>query len=134
MPKSKEIITEVTREQYEQQIAEGFTDDEVLRPGKHVFKRGGFRERHPDFDSKKNKARINIFIDADVLHHFRSRAKKPNAAAYQTQINAELRAIMERDLGQEKEGIDKTATQLLENDDFLRSLLRKLREKDLIPS
>jgi uncharacterized protein (DUF4415 family) len=49
-----------------------------------------------DVDTKKTC--ITLYIDNDVLAHLKKRAKKPNAAPYQTQINEELRAVMERDL------------------------------------
>jgi hypothetical protein len=37
-----------------------------------------------------------MYLDADVLEYFKQRAARPNAAPYQTQINSELRAVMER--------------------------------------
>ena len=43
------------------------------------------------------KVRITINLDADVLEYFKERAAQPNAAPYQTQINNELRGVMERD-------------------------------------
>jgi uncharacterized protein (DUF4415 family) len=42
------------------------------------------------------KVRVTMYLDADVLEYFKGRAARPNAAPYQTQINSELRAIMER--------------------------------------
>jgi uncharacterized protein (DUF4415 family) len=131
MSKSKEFTVEVTEAQYDKQIAEGLHEDEILSVGKHNFKRGGFRERHPNFKSKDAKTRINICVDSDVLQHFRKRAESPHSAPYQTQINNELRAIMERDLAQQKTEIDTTAKKLLEDDDFLKALLEKLKEKEL---
>jgi hypothetical protein len=62
------------------------------------------------------------------LEHFRSRADKPNAAPYQTQINAELRKIMERDLAKDKQTIDATVKELLENDKFIAAISEKLNE------
>ena len=41
------------------------------------------------------KVRVTIYLDADVLEYFKDRAAQPNAAPYQTQINAELRRVME---------------------------------------
>ncbi len=117
---------EVTQEQYDEQLASGLTDEEILRPGKHVFRRGGFQARHPNHSRKESKARINIYIDLDVLDHFRKRAEKPNSAPYQTQINAELRAVLERDLGKTASKIDATVKKLLENDEFLKALSEKL--------
>jgi hypothetical protein len=44
--KIQEIVLEVTEEEYAADLAHGFQEDEVLRPGRHVFRRGGFLERH----------------------------------------------------------------------------------------
>jgi uncharacterized protein (DUF4415 family) len=41
------------------------------------------------------KVRVTMYLDADVLEYFKDRAARPNAAPYQTQINAELRRVME---------------------------------------
>ncbi len=131
MPKNKEFTVEVTKEQHDKQTAEGLHEDEILSVGKHKFKRGGFRERHPNFKPKDAKTRINICVDSDILQHFRKRAESPHSAPYQTQINNELRAIMERDLAQEKTEIDATAKKLLEDDEFLEALSEKLKEKEL---
>ena len=64
--------------------------------------RGSFRERHPDYDPAKveRKVRVTIYLDADVLDYFKGRAAQPNAAPYQTQINSELRKVLERDSGE----------------------------------
>lgn len=45
--------------------------------------------------AKPAKVRVSICLDADVLKFFKKRASRPNAPPYQTQINSELRAIME---------------------------------------
>ncbi len=131
MSKNKEFTVEVSKEQHDKQIAEGLHEDEILSVSKHNFKRGGFQKRHPNFKAKEAKTRINICVDSDILQHFRQRAENPNSAPYQTQINNELRAIMERDLAQEKTEIDATAKKLLEDDDFLKALSEKLKEKEL---
>ncbi|HMS40984.1 MAG TPA: BrnA antitoxin family protein [Pyrinomonadaceae bacterium] len=131
MSKNKEFTVEVSQAEHNKQLAEGLLEDEILSVGKHNFKRGGFRARHPNFKSKDSKTRINICVDSDILQHFRKRAESANSAPYQTQINNELRAIMKRDLAQEKAEIDATAKKLLEDDDFLKALSEKLKEKKL---
>lgn len=45
------------------------------------------------------KVRVTMYVDGDVLEYFKRRAAAPHAAPYQTQINNELRAVMERDQG-----------------------------------
>lgn len=126
--KNKEVFLEVTEEKYAEMKAKGIDEEAILKPGKHVFKRVSPEKV---FDRKETKTRINICVDSDILQHFRKRAESPHSAPYQTQINNELRAIMERDLAQEKTGIDATAKKLLEDDDFLKALSEKLKEKEL---
>ena len=46
--------------------------------------------------AKPAKVRVSIFLDSDVVKYFKARASRANAPPYQTQINAELRAVMER--------------------------------------
>lgn len=43
---AKVIVVEVTEEEYAADLARGLHEDEVLHPGRHVFKRGGFLARH----------------------------------------------------------------------------------------
>jgi uncharacterized protein (DUF4415 family) len=94
--KAKEVYLDVTEEQYQAMQAEGIDEEALLKPGRHKFVRGLFKQMHPDYDPKQAKVRISIYLDADVLSWFRARAAQPNAAPYQTQINNELRALMER--------------------------------------
>lgn len=56
--KNKEIVIEVTQEEYDQQLATGLTEDEVLKPGRHIFRRGGFLERHPNFNLENVEIKI----------------------------------------------------------------------------
>lgn len=124
---NKEVILEVTEEQYAEMKAKGIDEDAILKPGKHIFKRVSPEKV---INRKDAKMRINICLDAEIVHHFRKRAESPHSAPYQTQINNELRAIMERDLAQEKTEIDATAKKLLEDDEFLKALSEKLKEKE----
>lgn len=71
------------------------------------------------------KVRITINIDADVLDYYKTRAESPNSAPYQTQINAELRRIMEAH--DSPELLDKTAQNLLQNPNFISALKDKLK-------
>ncbi len=49
------VILEVTQEDYEEGLKRGWTDDDMLKPGRYKFKRGGFLARHPELkiDEKK---------------------------------------------------------------------------------
>lgn len=50
------IIIEVSEEDYQRDLAAGLDDDEVLKPGRHTFKRGGFLARHPELKPRKKSA------------------------------------------------------------------------------
>jgi len=52
---SKEVELVVTQEQYEAGLKRGWTDDDMLKPGRYKLKRGGFLARHPEFKIKKKK-------------------------------------------------------------------------------
>lgn len=131
--KNKEVLIEYTEADVAEMRAQGIGEDAIPAVGKHVFRRCGFRERYPNFNKKESKARINIYVDLDVLDYFRSRAEQPNAAPYQTQINAELRAIMERNLDTDNSPKASSLDELLENDEFLAKLSKKLKEHELPP-
>jgi hypothetical protein len=38
----------VTEEEYQARLKKGWTDDDMLKPGRYKFKRGGFLARHPE--------------------------------------------------------------------------------------
>ena len=75
-------------------------------------------------DPKKTKVRVTIYLDSDVLAYFKERATEPNAAPYQTQINSELRAVMERN---NKVGT-MDYTRLLSDRGFIRAVAEEVAE------
>lgn len=98
--KTKNLQINVTEEDYQQGLAQGISEEALLKPGRHIFKRGGFRERHPDFKPSMTelhniKVCVTIRLDLDVLNYFKELAAQPNAVPYETQINKELRAFVE---------------------------------------
>jgi hypothetical protein len=54
-PTSQEVELIVTPEDYEAGLKRGWTDDEMLKPGRYKFKRGGFLARHPDLKIRAKK-------------------------------------------------------------------------------
>jgi uncharacterized protein (DUF4415 family) len=69
------------------------------------------------------KVRVSMFLDADVIEYFKGRAGLPNAAPYQTQINSELRAVMELN--------DRGAPYLflVDDDRFIAAVAERLRRR-----
>ena len=54
-PTPKEVELVVTQEDYEAGLKRGWTDDDMLKPGRYKLKRGGFLARHPELKFKEKK-------------------------------------------------------------------------------
>lgn len=126
--KSKDVAMTVTQNDYDRETRAGVKPDETFRPGVYRGRRGGFLERHPEALTEKIETKIGIYIklDRDVLQFFKERAKRPNAAPYQTQINNALRAFLERKQGRPD------FSELLENETFIEAVAKRVRRK--VPS
>ena len=83
--------------------------------------RGSFKPKKGATNLENCKVKISMYLDADILEYFRARAESPDAAPYQTQINNELRRVMEND--KNGRAIDKS---ILDDTEFLRALKEKL--------
>ena len=86
---------------------------------------GKYAQRRP----AQKKTRITICLDDDVLEYFKERARRPHAALYQTQINEELRAVMENE--QTAEARAAARTELLRDDGFIRAVASRMQELEL---
>jgi uncharacterized protein (DUF4415 family) len=115
---TKNRIYTVTEEEYRAELAQGLTEDEVMKPGKYKVRRSPWAEKLKN----TNKVKVSMYLDEVVVEYFRARAESPNAAPYQTQINNELRRIMEND-SREAQSIE---NDILNNEEFLRALKEKL--------
>jgi uncharacterized protein (DUF4415 family) len=102
--------------------AEGIDEEAIPSVGKHIFRR-----RTRKINPRETKIKMTMFVDGDVLQHFKKRAEQPNAAPYQTQINQELRRAMERDLANEKTHLDEVAEKLANNPAFINAISDKLK-------
>ena len=114
--KEKEFVYEMTQKEYDEGLAKGWDADDMLSVGKHTFRRSRFITKRKD-----SKTKISLYIDCDILEYFRQRAESPDAAPYQTQINHELRKVMES--SQENGDLE---NDILNNEAFLRALKEKL--------
>ena len=54
-PSPEEVELVVTQEEYEAGLKRGWTDDDMLKPGRYKMKRGGFLKRHPELKLKDKK-------------------------------------------------------------------------------
>ena len=48
-----DVVIDVTKDDYRQEIATGVSEEYALKPGRHVFRRGGFKARHREFSEVK---------------------------------------------------------------------------------
>lgn len=120
--KDKELTYTVTEEEYRKELASGLTEDEVMKPGTYKVIRNRFRTKPGATDPRNCKVKITTYLDADVLEYFKKRSEQPNAAPYQTQINNELRKVMENGSRDAKS----VEQEILNDKKFLRALKRKL--------
>ena len=49
------VTIEIAEEDYLADLAAGCTEDETMKPGRYVGRRGGFLERHPELKDKMRK-------------------------------------------------------------------------------
>jgi len=54
-PTPEEVELVVTQEDYEAGLKRGWTDDDMLKPGRYKMKRGGFLKRHPELKLEEKK-------------------------------------------------------------------------------
>lgn len=54
-PAPEEVELVVTHEDYEEGQKRGWTDDEMLKPGRYRLRRGGFLDRHPELRVEDRK-------------------------------------------------------------------------------
>ena len=110
-----EVATSV--EDQEKMRSEGVSEDEIPPVGVRRYRRSRFHAKPGE-----SKVKISLYIDGDILEYFRQRAKPPHAAPYQTQINNELRRVMENG-SKENASLE---NDILNNEAFLRALKEKL--------
>ena len=119
MKKDKnETVYVQTEEEYKKGLEKGWTDEDMLKPGTYKVRRSPWAEKLKN----TNKVKVSMYLDEVVVEYFRQRAESPDSAPYQTQINNELRRIMEND-SREVQSIE---NDILNNEEFLRALKEKL--------
>ncbi len=84
--------------------------------------RGSFKAKPNATKLENCKVKISLYLDGDILEYFKKRAEPPHTAPYQTQINNELRRIMEND----STNAASLGNDILNNEEFLRALKEKL--------
>ncbi len=84
-----EITIEVTEEEYQADLTRGLAEDEILQPGRHTFRRGGFLARHSakaEQGATLDKVYVSLDLDQDVFEFVRNRL--PDQMALLTKIKS----------------------------------------------
>ena len=81
----------------------------------------------PEKPPKREREKITIVIDSDILDFFRTRATQPDSPKYQAQINNELRRIVEANKQTNRSGLNPIESSILENEFFVKALKKKMK-------
>jgi uncharacterized protein (DUF4415 family) len=128
--KRKKAILTISDDDYRKQLEEGIPEEFTLRPGRHVFRPARRLASQEETQPRNCKVRVTMFLDADVLAYFKKRAARPDAAPYQTQINATLREVMNRH-ATGTEGQTAEFDQLLDNRKFIEAVAERVQARSL---
>ncbi len=90
-------VIEIKQEDYERDLAAGIPEDELLKPGKHKFRRVSPERlaKKEDLLPSNIKVEFQMKLDLDVLRHFQKSAETQEIEALQLLLNEKLRAAME---------------------------------------
>ena len=62
-PTPEEVELVVTQEDYEAGLKRGWTDDDMLKPGRYKIRRGGFLKRHPELRLEEKKRALGLTLE-----------------------------------------------------------------------
>lgn len=96
--KDDEVIIEVKQEDYEQDLAVGIPEDELLKPGKHKFRRRNKFATREELHPSNTKVEFQMKLDLDTLKYFQSQAESEEVEALQILLNEKLRVLMKEEL------------------------------------
>lgn len=118
-------VIEIKQEDYERDLESGIPEDELLRPGKHKFRRvpPELRATKADLHLSNTKVEFQMKLDLDVLKHFRNQAESEEIEVLQLLLNEKLRNLMES----EKQ-IEEVETKLLKDKKFIAVLAEEVRK------
>lgn len=107
--KEKETIIEVKQEDYEKDLAAGIPEDELLKPGKHIFRRVPPERRatKEDLHPSNTKVEFQMKLDLDILNHFQEQTGNKEIESLQKILNRKLRKLMDKETTQDEMLVDK---------------------------
>lgn len=119
----KEVVIEIKQEDYERDLAAGVPDDELLKPGKHTFRRRMKTATRDELHPSNIKVEFQMKLDSDILKHFQSQLENEETKALQLLLNAKLRAVMESELK-----LKEVEKHLLNDKDFIAALAEEIKK------
>lgn len=69
----------------------------------------GIKRYRPARHRIKDKSKITLLIDSEILEHFESHPAEEEKKTFQSRINEELRRVMERERAEESKNKEKLA-------------------------
>ena len=115
---NEEIVINVTLEEYQAELASGLEADELLSPGQHHFKRGGFLARH---GLKPEQVNMRLISMPDELV---TRAMFLANLHHQTTVEAWLSHIIQERIELEEAAFKAAKQQLTTGDDKLATFFQ----------
>ncbi|MGI9055656.1 MAG: hypothetical protein ACR2F2_07620 [Pyrinomonadaceae bacterium] len=121
----KEFVIEVSKEDYERDLACGMIEEELLKPGKHKFRRVPPERRatKEDLHPSNTKVEFQMKLDLDVLEHFQIQTENEEIESLQLLLNKKLRAVMESELK-----LKEVENRLLNDKDFIAAIAEEIKK------
>lgn len=119
----KEVVIEIKQEDYERDLAAGIPADELLKPGKHKFRRRMRTATQEEIHPSNTKVEFQMKLDLDVLKHFQSQIENEEIKTLQLLLNAKLRSVMENELK-----LKEVEKHLLNDKDFIAALAEEIKK------
>ena len=119
----KDVVIEVHQEDYDRDLASGIPEDELLKPGKHKFRRRTKIATREELHPSNTKVEFQMKLDLDILKHFQKRAENEEIEALQLLLNEKLRAVMEDELK-----LEAFESKLLNNKKFIAAIVEEVKK------
>jgi hypothetical protein len=120
-----EFVIEIKKDDYERDLASGVPEDELLKPGKHKFRRVSPERlaKKEDLQPSNIKVEFQMKLDLDVLKHFQTQTENEETETLQLLLNEKLRAVMESELK-----LKEVEKRLLNDKDFIAALAEEIKK------
>lgn len=118
-------VIEIKQEDYERDLAAGIPEEELLKPGKHKFRRVSPERlaKKEDLHPSNIKVEFQMKLDLDILRHFQNRTENGEIESLQLLLNEKLRAVMEDELK-----LEEVENRLLNDKKFIAALAEEVKK------